>query len=213
VCEVCDAFEQRGVAPGAHLGVTELAGVTRLDLAAQLLGHGLHAVADAQHRQAQLVHGIGCLVVHLVDAGVAARKDHTLEQAIGLAKSRTQSSADVAGMHLAVHMGLAHAAGNELGDLGAEIEDEDFLVLHGAVDQVKKEKGRLAAGMGLDGGKKASVCPVVGRFLGDLHVVHVAFADTGRGDLDELRLVRACLRSWRSRSSPCWRARRRPSGK
>jgi hypothetical protein len=54
VVKVLDAFEQRGVAAGADLGVTELAGVTRLDLAAELLGHGLHAVADAQHRQAQL---------------------------------------------------------------------------------------------------------------------------------------------------------------
>ena len=31
----------------------------------------------------------------------------------------------------AVDAVLAHAAGNELGDLGTEIEDEDFLVLHG----------------------------------------------------------------------------------
>jgi hypothetical protein len=28
-------------------------------------------------------------------------------------------------------MGLAHAAGDELRDLRAEIKDEDFLVLHG----------------------------------------------------------------------------------
>jgi hypothetical protein len=32
--------------------------------------------------------------------------------------------------------------------------------------------------------------PVVRRFLRDLHVVHVALADAGRGDLDELGLVR-----------------------
>src|SRR5438477_4914379 len=35
----------------------------------------------------------------------------------------------------------------------------------------------------------ASLHPVVGRFLGDLHVVHVALADPGRGDLHELGLV------------------------
>jgi hypothetical protein len=34
-------------------------------------------------------------------------------------------------MQFAVHLLLAHAAGDELGDLGAEIEDEDFLVSHG----------------------------------------------------------------------------------
>jgi hypothetical protein len=33
-------------------------------------------------------------------------------------------------------MRLAHAAGDELGDLGAEIEDEDFLVLHGVQDEI-----------------------------------------------------------------------------
>jgi hypothetical protein len=37
-------------------------------------------------------------------------------------------------------MGLAHTAGNELGDLGAEIEDEDFLVQHGvAIDGASKQ--------------------------------------------------------------------------
>jgi hypothetical protein len=33
-------------------------------------------------------------------------------------------------MHLAKHMRFAHAAGNQLGDLRAEVEDEDFLVGH-----------------------------------------------------------------------------------
>jgi hypothetical protein len=33
-------------------------------------------------------------------------------------------------MQLAVHLLLAHAARDELGDLGAEIEDEDLLVGH-----------------------------------------------------------------------------------
>src|SRR3990167_3452364 len=44
--------------------------------------------------------------------------------------------------------------------------------------------GDAAGGAGGD-----SFCPVVGGFFGDLHVVHMALADTGRGDLDELRLV------------------------
>ena len=114
--KVLDAFEQRGVSPGADLGVTELAGVARLDLAAELLGHGLHAVADAQNRQAQLIHGVGCLVVHLVDAGMAARKDHTLQQTIGR-EVADPVTADVAGMDLAVHMRLAHATCDQLGDL------------------------------------------------------------------------------------------------
>jgi hypothetical protein len=33
-------------------------------------------------------------------------------------------------MDFTKHMGFAHTAGDELGDLRAEIEDEDFLVRH-----------------------------------------------------------------------------------
>ena len=36
-------------------------------------------------------------------------------------------------------MRLAHAAGDELRDLGAEVEDEDFLVLHEAAAVFKKD--------------------------------------------------------------------------
>jgi hypothetical protein len=39
-------------------------------------------------------------------------------------------------------MGLAHAPGNELRDLGAEIENEDFLVLHGDNRQAFKSLAR-----------------------------------------------------------------------
>ena len=38
---------------------------------------------------------------------------------------------DVAGMDFGEHMRLAHAAGDQLRDLGAEVEDEDLVVLHG----------------------------------------------------------------------------------
>jgi hypothetical protein len=47
-------------------------------------------------------------------------------------------------------MRFAHAAGDELGDLGTEIEDEDFLVLHGvsgwAVQKAKRPSIRTATG-------------------------------------------------------------------
>ena len=42
----------------------------------------------------------------------------------------------VEGVDFAVHLLLAHAAGDELGDLGAEIEDQDFLV-HSGFHRVK----------------------------------------------------------------------------
>ncbi len=51
-------FEQRGMAAGAHFGIAEFAHLAVFHLAAQLRRHGLHAVADAQHRHAQLEHGL-----------------------------------------------------------------------------------------------------------------------------------------------------------
>jgi hypothetical protein len=40
--------------------------------------------------------------------------------------SVTQSFADITGMHFAVDMGFAHTAGDELGDLGAEVKNENL---------------------------------------------------------------------------------------
>ena len=60
--EVGDVVEQLGVAARAHCGEAEFALVAAFDLAAQLVRHGLHAVADAQHRHAQLEHGLRRLV-------------------------------------------------------------------------------------------------------------------------------------------------------
>jgi hypothetical protein len=40
-------------------------------------------------------------------------------------------------------MGFAHAAGDELGDLGAEVEDEDFLV---HIKARVKQKTKRASG-------------------------------------------------------------------
>ena len=38
---------------------------------------------------------------------------------------------DITGMHLAINVGLSNAAGDELRDLGAEIQDENLVVMHG----------------------------------------------------------------------------------
>jgi hypothetical protein len=118
------------VAPRAHRGKAELALVAALDLATELVGHGLHAVADAQHRNAQFEHGLRRLVRgFLVHAGMAAREDHPLERAVGgvLADPLVRH---VAGMDFGVDVGFAHAAGDQLRDLAAEVEDEDLVVLH-----------------------------------------------------------------------------------
>ena len=114
---VLDAAQQLGVAMGPHIGMAKLALVAALHPAAQLVRHGLHAVADAQHRQPQLKHCLGRLVgALLVHAGVAARQDDALERAVTRIGPHPVV-ADVAGVHLAKHMGFADAAGDQLGDL------------------------------------------------------------------------------------------------
>ena len=65
---ILDAIEQPGVAARAHLGVAEFLDVTGLHAAAQLRGHGLHAVADTEHRYAERKYGLwrcrGALLRH-----------------------------------------------------------------------------------------------------------------------------------------------------
>src|SRR2546425_1011671 len=123
--EILDAVEQLGVAARADFCITEFAHFSCLDPAPELLRHGLHAVADAEHRDAELEHRLwGPRGRLLVRGHVTAGEDHAAR-----AELAHESVADIAGVDLAVHACFAHAAGDELGVLGAEIEDEDFLVL------------------------------------------------------------------------------------
>ncbi|MCY1521143.1 hypothetical protein D9M68_559430 [compost metagenome] len=146
--EVGDVLQQRGVAMGAHGREAELALVAAFDLAAELLGHGLHAVADAEHRNAEVEHGLRALVGgFFVHAGVAAREDHALEVAAGGVFAHPLVG-DVAGMHFAEHMRFTYAACDELGDLRAEVEDEDLVVLHGERTQSVEMSNSLTPACG-----------------------------------------------------------------
>ena len=95
------------------------------DRAAQGVDHELHAVADAQHRHAQVKNrrrrpG----AVFFVYAGRAARQDDTFG-----VKGLQTFDVDVRGLDLAVHFLFPHAPGNELVVLGAEIDDDDHVFL------------------------------------------------------------------------------------
>ena len=46
------------MAARAYFGVAELAHLPAFHLSAKLRGHGLHAIADAEHRHAKLEHGL-----------------------------------------------------------------------------------------------------------------------------------------------------------
>ena len=101
--------------------------VPGLYAAAELRHHGLLAIADAEHRQPRLEHPIGgTRRAKLGDARRSTGEDHCprfkpLKRVLG----------SVEGYDLRVDALLAHAAGDELRYLAAEIDDEDG-VGHGA---------------------------------------------------------------------------------
>ena len=111
------------MAAGAHLGVAELADFAGFDAAAELLRHGLHAVADAEDRDAELEHVLGRPRGRLLVGGhVAAGEDHAAR-----AELAHEGVADIVGVNLAVNLGFADPAGDELRVLRAEVEDQYLL--------------------------------------------------------------------------------------
>src|SRR5258708_35325743 len=105
------------MAARALFGVAELTHASGSDLAAELLRHGLHPVADAEPRNAELEYRLrrapGRL---LVRRHVAAGENHTAR-----AELAHEGVGDIAGVDLAVHLRFADAAGDELRVLGADI--------------------------------------------------------------------------------------------
>ena len=74
--EVLQILEEPGVPVRPHLGVPELAVVAPGHRPAELRRHRLHAVADAEHRDAARPHLVRrAELVVLVGAAVAARED------------------------------------------------------------------------------------------------------------------------------------------
>src|SRR5207302_9838406 len=116
------------VAAGAHLGIAELAHAPGLDPPAGLLRHGLHAVADAQNRNALLEHRLRRLAgLFLIGRQVAARKDDALG-----AEITDEGVADVVRVNLAVDLGFPDPPRDQLRVLRTEVEDQDFLVHYSA---------------------------------------------------------------------------------
>ena len=121
VAAVLDAVEELRMPARADLGVAELAHAPGLDRAAQLRRHRLHAVADAEHRNALRPHGVGrARRVAFGHAVRPAREHDALRR-----EAPHEVVADVVRMDLAVDVRLAQAARDELRVLRAEIEDQD----------------------------------------------------------------------------------------
>ena len=105
--------------------VTVFPGPGRGHLAAQEMVEELDAVADAQDRHPEAeqvrVHGRG---VPVVDAPGASRQDDGLGGKLLDGRQRH----DV-GVNFAVDLEFPHPPGNELGVLGAEVQDEHFFLM------------------------------------------------------------------------------------
>ena len=125
-------LEQGMLGADVEIGAAELAHVVRGDLAAQLLDHGLLAVADAQDGDAQGPESLGGpRGARVENGGGAPGKDHALRRQRG----ERVAVELVEGVDLAVDPALPQAARDELRHLGAEVHDQDEVVprrRHGA---------------------------------------------------------------------------------
>jgi hypothetical protein len=101
-------------------GVAEFPMRRCLDLAAELRRHGLHAIADAQHGNAEFEYRLrGSRRIVEIDGLRTARED----DAIGPERPEILVR-HIPGVNLGVDPDLAHAPGDQLGVLAAEIEDQ-----------------------------------------------------------------------------------------
>ncbi len=106
----------------------EFADVRALGVAAELHAHRHLAVADAEHRHARGEHIIrGARRAFVKHAGRAAGQDDALG-----AEGRDPRRIGVEGQDFAIDAALADAAGDQLRNLAAEIENKDFFFAHAA---------------------------------------------------------------------------------
>ena len=122
------AAEQRAAVAGElQLGPAELALAGVGHRAAEGLRHRLEAVADAEHRHAGLEERrVDLGRARLVHAGRTARQHDRRRVAGEHLGHRHRVRHD-----LGVDAGLPHPAGDQLGVLGTEVDDQDRTVSHG----------------------------------------------------------------------------------
>jgi hypothetical protein len=141
---ITDPEAKRKIIGNLDPGMTEVTRAGRLGGATQLRRHGLHAVANAQHRHAAVPHRLRrAQLVVLVGAAVAAGQDDPLGT-----EAADEVVGDVVGMDLAIDVRLAHPARDELRDLRAEIEDEDLVVHERALRPPRRRRRWRCAGVG-----------------------------------------------------------------
>ncbi len=125
VLAIGDAVEQAIGRGGRHFSVAELAVVAGRDPPAELLRHRLHAVADAEHRDAEFEDRARRRGRLRLGGGLgAAGKDDALR-----AKAADFFVRDVPRVDFAVDAELADPPGDELRVLRAEVEDQDAILV------------------------------------------------------------------------------------
>src|SRR5216684_2058300 len=100
-----------------------------VDFATKVVGDQLHAVADAEHGNPRPQR----LRVDLRSAGLVDARWTAPEDQSGRVARLQLGPRRRPGHELAVHVRLAHAARDQLAELGAEIEDEDGLPARSAL--------------------------------------------------------------------------------
>ena len=123
VAAVLEPIEQARSRGHREFGVAEFTLAGSRDATAELLRHGLHAVADPEHRHAKLEHcGGRPRRIGGGDRLGAAGENHSAR-----GESAYLHVTHVPGVNLAVDPELAHASGDELRVLRTKIEDQDAM--------------------------------------------------------------------------------------
>ena len=117
-----DPVGERRIVGHLDEGAAEFPVVRGLHLAAELLAHGLDAVADAEHRHAEANTTSGA---RGESASVTRGRPAGQDDRLGANAASALRRHPVIGLDLAIDPALAHATRDELGHLAAEIEDED----------------------------------------------------------------------------------------
>ena len=143
---VLDIAQQPGMAARAHLRIAVLALARRGDAAAELRGHSLHAVADAEHGHTEVEHQrVGTWCRGLVHRLRTAGQDHALRR-----EAADRVRRQIPGMQLAVDTGLAHPPRDQLAVLRAEVQDQNAVGMNvcghrrGLLDGLFTRAGREA---------------------------------------------------------------------